>query len=199
MFDAYVNIGSLRAKAQTLREHYPRAKFIITTSEPGASVGNTLDILDGMSDCAVAVLRSDAADKWKVVCEHIKCAPPVCSFPDIADIGQRRLLDANVEASPVMAAKDPKRDRSPWVVEPRQGFSSEQLSQDAHRQEVAMIASQRRLNVAIALIGLDSAALSLETPSPCPIAQIPRAQRTKCLSHRVFRSFSVVVRLPKNR
>ena len=122
VFDAYVNIGSLKAKARALREHYPRAKFIITTSEAGASDGSTLDILDSISGCDVAVLRSDAADKWKVVCEHLRCAPPVCSFPEIADLGQRRLLDANVEASPVVAGKDLKRDRSPWVVESRQGW-----------------------------------------------------------------------------
>jgi len=122
VFDAYVNIGSLKAKVCALREHYPRAKFIITTNEAGASDGSTLDILDGMSDCDVAVLRSDTANKWKVICEHLRCAPPVCSFPEIADLGQRRLLDTNVEASPVVAGKIPKRDKSPWVVESRQGW-----------------------------------------------------------------------------
>ena len=119
VFDAYVNIGSLMAKARDLREYYPRAKFIITTSQAGTSDGSTLDILDGLSGSDIAILRSDASNKWQVVCEHLKCAPPVCSFPEIADLGQRRLLDANVEPSLVGGGRVLKRDRSPWVVESR--------------------------------------------------------------------------------
>ncbi len=117
VFDAYVNIGSLKPKARVLRERYPQAKFIITTSQAGSSDASLQDILEEMGGCDVAVVRSDSANKWKVVCEHLKCAPPVCSFPDIADLGQRRLLDSNNEKSPVMGGRTPKRDRSPWVVE----------------------------------------------------------------------------------
>ncbi len=119
VFDAYVNIGSLRGKAQTLREQYPRAKFIITTSDAETSNGGALENLDSTSGCDVAVLRSDAANKWKVVCEHLRCAPPVCSFPEVEDLGQRQLLAASVETNPVVTGKDPKRDNSPWVVESR--------------------------------------------------------------------------------
>jgi hypothetical protein len=121
VFDAYVNIGSLRARAGTLRARYPRAKFIITTS-PSGRVGSGVDVPDGLNGCDVAVLRSDVANRWKIVCEHLKCAPPVSSFPEIADLSQRRLLDASNDVSPVVAGKKLKRDRSPWVVESGPGW-----------------------------------------------------------------------------
>jgi hypothetical protein len=120
VFDAYVNIGSLQGKAQTLREQYPRAKFIITTSDTETSNSSTLKNLDSMSGYDVAVLRSDAANKWKVVCEYLRCAPPVCPFPEVEDLGQRQLLAASVETNPAVTRKDLKRDNSPWVVESRQ-------------------------------------------------------------------------------
>jgi GR25 family glycosyltransferase involved in LPS biosynthesis len=121
VFDAYVNIGALKASAAMLRERHPGARFIITTSVSGASNGNSVDLPDGLTSGGdVAVLRADAGDKWKVICEHLKCTPPVCSFPEIADLGQRPLLDPGAITCPAAAAgHEPRRDRSPWVVEPR--------------------------------------------------------------------------------
>ncbi len=122
VFDAYVNIGSLQAKAGTLGERYPRAKFIITRSQDGSSGARTLDMVEGVSGRNVAVLPAEAANKWKVVCEHLRCPPPVCPFPEVADVGQRRLLDVGAEPSSVTAGTDAKRDSSPWVVESRRGW-----------------------------------------------------------------------------
>ncbi len=122
VFDAYVNIGSLQAKAATLGERYPRAKFIVTKGEDGSADARSLDIVKGVSGENVAVLPMEAADKWNVVCEHLRCPPPVCPFPELRDVGQRRLLDASVRPSPVAARKDAKRDSSPWVVGPRRGW-----------------------------------------------------------------------------
>lgn len=122
VFDAYVNIGSLQAKVGTLRERYPQAKFLITTSQDGSSDAGTLDIVEGVAGRNVAVLAADGTNKWKEVCEHLRCPPPVCPFPEITDLGQRRLLDASMETSPVVTRKDAKRDRSPWLVESRRGW-----------------------------------------------------------------------------
>ena len=122
VFDAYVNIGSLQSKMRLLGERYPRAKFIITTRQDGSSNASTLEISEGVSGCNVAVLPAEAGNKWKVVCEHLRCPPPTCPFPEISDVGQRRLLDAGVEPRPVVARKDRKRDSSPWVVESRRGW-----------------------------------------------------------------------------
>ncbi len=121
VFDAYVNIGSLTGRARKLRERYPAAKFIFTAG----GVGSHDEIsLDGISDPngSDALIRSNEANKWRVLCEHLRCAPPICGYPEIADFGQRRVLNLSVESSPVAAGKTLTRDYSPWVVECRQNW-----------------------------------------------------------------------------
>jgi GR25 family glycosyltransferase involved in LPS biosynthesis len=120
VFDAYVNIGALTGKVRELRERYPQAKFIITKGETMIVDNNHIDVVDDFNGSDVVVLHSNASNKWQVVCEHLKCAPPVCSFPEFADFGQRRLSGVGLETSMVVSGKVPKRDRSPWVIESRQ-------------------------------------------------------------------------------
>jgi len=120
VFDAYANIGSLEANVATLRERHPGAKFLVTTSNGVASNGEDVRRF-GLSGDDVAVLHLDAADKWKAVCEHLRCAPPACSFPELADLGQRPLLDLG-RGTRQPAVSEPQRDVSPWVVEPRLGW-----------------------------------------------------------------------------
>jgi hypothetical protein len=48
-------------------------------------------------------------------------SPPACSFPELAELGQRQLLCGTIEVDAVLSCKTPKRDKSPWVVEPRHG------------------------------------------------------------------------------
>ena len=131
VFDAYVNIGTLQAIAKALVERYPNAKFIITSSQHGRSVAGTLDKVEGVSGRNVVVLRADSADNWKVVCEHLRCPPPLCPFPEIADHGRRHLLDSREEYMPVAAGRDAKRDSSPWVIEPRREWRGIHLASSA--------------------------------------------------------------------
>lgn len=119
VFDAYVNIRSLAGEARVLRERYPQAKFIFTTSKTGITDHSALKILDDLNGADIAVLQLEASNKWQVVCEHLGCAPPACSFPELADLGQRQLLCGTSEADAVLRCKIPKRDKSPWIVEPR--------------------------------------------------------------------------------
>ncbi|MEX2491670.1 MAG: family 16 glycosylhydrolase [Nitrospirales bacterium] len=121
VFDAYVNIGSLQAKAGTLCERYPRARFIITRSQDESSDDRALDIVERLNGRNVALLPVEAPSKWKVVCEHLRCPPPASPFPEIADVRQRPLV-VSVGPSSVTAGKDAKRDSSPWVVESRWGW-----------------------------------------------------------------------------
>jgi GR25 family glycosyltransferase involved in LPS biosynthesis len=120
VFDAYVNIRSLEGKVRELRERYPQAKFIITTGETRIEDDSALNIEGDFKGADIAALHSEASNKWQVVCEHLSCAPPACSFPELTDLGQRQILDGSIEACPVPGCKTPKRDKSPWVVEPRQ-------------------------------------------------------------------------------
>jgi len=112
----------LTGRVRELRQRYPRARFLATTSEAGAVEEILLDGFNDFNGSGVAVLRSDEINKWQVVCEHLRCAPPVCSFPEITDLGQRPILGFNLESSSVATGKTPKRDRSPWVVESRQSW-----------------------------------------------------------------------------
>jgi len=119
VFDAYVNIRSLAEIAKALRERYPHAKFIITTDKTGIIDGNDLNILDDLNGADIVVLHLGASNKWQVVCEHLRCVPPTSSFPEVADLGQRQLLGRTFEADADLRCETPKRDKSPWVVEPR--------------------------------------------------------------------------------
>jgi GR25 family glycosyltransferase involved in LPS biosynthesis len=120
VFDAYVNIRLLVGKVRELRVRYPQAKFFITNSKTRIEDDTDLNIAGDLKGADIAVLRSEEFNKWKIVCEHLNCAPPACSFPELTDLGQRQLLVETIEMSPTPSFKIRKRDKSPWVVEPRQ-------------------------------------------------------------------------------
>ncbi len=119
IFDAYVNIGSLDAHVRELRSRYPRAKFILTAAKGSTAHDAFVGVDDDLSGADIAVLHSEEANKWRVVCEHLRCAPPTCSFPTLRDLGQRPILEGTIEAGRLPNRKRPRRDKSPWVVEPR--------------------------------------------------------------------------------
>lgn len=120
VFDAYVNIQSLAGEAQALRKRYPQAKFIVTSSKTGVTDDNDIRILDELNGADIAALRLEESNKWQVVCEHLRCAPPACSFPELADLGQRHLLHRTIDADRDLSCETLKRDKSPWIVEPHE-------------------------------------------------------------------------------
>lgn len=122
VFDAYVNIGSLEGETRTLRERFPHAKFIVTASKTKNSDESNLKIIEDLSGADVTVLDLEASNKWQVVCEQLRCVPPTCSFPELADLGQRPLLRGTTGTEVIGSYGIPKRDKSPWVVEPRKGW-----------------------------------------------------------------------------
>lgn len=127
IFDAYVNIGYLDTIVRELRSRYPKAKFIFTAAK-GITGGDTLlSVKDDLEGADIAVLHSGEPDRWQVVCEHLRCAPPTCSYPALNDLGQRPIIDETIETNQVIKCKSPRHDKSPWVVEPRkwwQGINS---------------------------------------------------------------------------
>jgi hypothetical protein len=120
VFDAYVNIRSLTGEVIVLRKLYPHAKFIITKSASEIIDNNYLKIIDDLDGLDIAILNLESSNKWQVVCEHLRCAPPACSFPEISDLGQRQLCCGIVGSAEVVSCEIPKRDNSPWIIEPRQ-------------------------------------------------------------------------------
>lgn len=120
VFGAYVNIGTLNARARELRSRYPNAKFIFTAAKDNSEDGAFLSLANELKGADIAVLRSDEPNKWQVVCEHLRCAPPSCSFPALKDLGQRPILESATEGGQVRKSRSPRRDKSPWVIEPRE-------------------------------------------------------------------------------
>lgn len=122
VFDAYVNIGCLVKEARALKERYPRAKFIVTSCQPDGSDGDYLKIVDALHGADVVDLPMHAINKWRVVCEHLRCAPPACTFPDFPDRGERPLLGQTGDERANRSSVIPTRDKSPWIVESRRGW-----------------------------------------------------------------------------
>lgn len=141
LFDAYVNIGSLGASASILQSRYPKAKFILTTAKGITADNISRSVKDDFNGSDIAVLHLEEQNRWKVVCEHLRCAPPTCAYPALKDLGQRPILERTIETAQVLEVKSPMRDKSPWVVESHewwQGISSAQ-TQDGQADAGAFI------------------------------------------------------------
>lgn len=119
VFNAYVNIGALDSHVGELKSRYPDAKFILTGLKAALSEGATVAVPDALTGADIAVLSSNEPDRWRVLCEHVRCAPPACVYPALPDLGQRPVLTIQNAVSTIRQSKIPRRDSSPWIVEPR--------------------------------------------------------------------------------
>lgn len=121
VFDAYVNVGRLDAMVEDLQRSYPEAKFIVTTA-PGDRAGSIVrDLLALLAGADVIVLDTDDNNAWKALCEHLRCAPPLCPFPTLEDLGQRPVIETPGQSMCSRERAASKWDRSPWIVEPGHG------------------------------------------------------------------------------
>ena len=119
VFNAYVNIGSLRPHVRALASRYPRAKFIVIDD-----VERTSDeLLDALQGANVVRLHGERAHSWRALCEHVRLPPPATPYPAVRDIGQRRYRRAAVDTLTARPAKRLRHDRSPWIVEPHAGWT----------------------------------------------------------------------------
>ncbi len=119
IFNAYVNIGSLRPHVRALMSHYPGGKFIVIDDPEGTAAG----VLDALEGADVVRLHAEDASSWRALCEHVRLPPPVAPYPVVRDIGQRRYRRAAVDKRSVRPAKRLRYDRSPWAVEPQAGWT----------------------------------------------------------------------------
>lgn len=117
VFDAYVNVGCLESIIGELRRGYPQAKFIITAAPARHGATKTAwKVPVGLEGADVVALDSGNEKAWRVLCEHLRCAPPSCAYPKLADLGQRQIIEPVFEPSLCRKRTAPERDRSPWVV-----------------------------------------------------------------------------------
>ena len=117
VFNAYVNIGSLGAKVRELLNRYPKAKFILTTAKGTKTDHTILNMKNKLDGTDLVILPVEKSNKWQVICEHLRCAPPRCSYPEVQDIGQRPIINEISESNKVFNSKYSKHDNSPWVIE----------------------------------------------------------------------------------
>ncbi len=136
VFGAYVNVGCLESMVEDLRCSYPEAKFIVTTSSSDSASQVVPGILARLEGADVIVLDPGNVNAWRILCEHLRCVPPLCPFPRLDDLGQRQIVEAREQ--PVLAQKRaiPQWDRSPWVVEPdHRAWSGIQIAPQAPEGE----------------------------------------------------------------
>ncbi len=117
VFNAYVNIGSLDIKVKELLNRYPKAKFILTTAKGTITDPRILNIKNKLYGTDLVLLPVDKSNKWQIICEHLICAPPRCSYPELHDLGQRNIINEISESNKVLNSKYSKHDNSPWVIE----------------------------------------------------------------------------------
>jgi GR25 family glycosyltransferase involved in LPS biosynthesis len=140
VFNAYVNVGCLETMIWDLRRVYPQAKFIVT-SLPGDDASQTdWGVLTDLKGADVVVLDSSNVNAWQILCEHLKCAPPPCSFPNVNDLGQRYTLADGLQPDLARRRAIPKRDRSPWIVEAdRHGWTGIRVAPGAYDGDVTRV------------------------------------------------------------
>jgi GR25 family glycosyltransferase involved in LPS biosynthesis len=140
VFNAYVNVECLKSMIGHLRRGYPKAKFIVTAPPADVATQIAWTVPNGLEGADVVVLGSGGVNSWRTLCEHLKCAPPACSFPKLDDLGQRQTLEADLWADLGRKHTTPERDRSPWVVESdHRGWFGIRVVPTAHEREARLV------------------------------------------------------------
>lgn len=116
IFNAYVNIASLRPHVGVLMQRYPHAKFIVIDDVEGTVDHFNDGVLDALEGADLVRLHGENVNTWRTLCEHLRLSPPAALYPTVLDIGQRTHLRAEVDTRTTRPAKRLRHDRSPWVV-----------------------------------------------------------------------------------
>lgn len=117
IFDAYVNIGDLSGKIEALVKLYPNAKFILTANKNSNCDERFINYENQLKWADFVVLNLEEPNKWRVLCEHLRCAPPSCAFPYLAELGNRKVNTDGLDADQLRKFKHLKNDVSPWIIE----------------------------------------------------------------------------------
>lgn len=123
VFNAYVNIGSLNRNIRVLARRYPRAKFIVIGDRATAAGDRRDNVPSELEGSDILRLHDGNPNAWRALCEHLRVAPPGVPYPVVPDIGQRSYQRVPARTLTTRRAKWLRRDRSPWVVNPRAGWA----------------------------------------------------------------------------
>ena len=119
IFNAYVNIQSLRPHLRLLRKRYPHAKFIVLGNVAEKNTRQTSNLLNELDGADTAFLQGADANGWRALCEHLMLAPPDAPYPIVRNIGQRKIRRALIETPMLRPTKRLRHDPSPWIAESR--------------------------------------------------------------------------------
>jgi GR25 family glycosyltransferase involved in LPS biosynthesis len=145
VFNAYVNVGCLESMVGELRRLYPQAKFIVTAALANGATPTSWSVPTVLDGADVVVIDTCSVNAWRILCEHLRCAPPPCSFPRMNDLGQRQIVEAAVLPIFARGCKAPKRDQSPWIVEcGHSGWRGVQVEPPTHESEIKWSANDER-------------------------------------------------------
>lgn len=124
VFGAYVNVRRLETMIEELQCSYPEAKFILTVTQDESAREITKELFTRLEGADVIVLDTGDVNAWRILCEHLRCVPPLCPFPKLEDLGQRPYIEAPKPPIHARNRAATKWDQSPWIVEQdRSGWS----------------------------------------------------------------------------
>lgn len=136
VFNAYVNVGCLESMIGDLRRNYPQAKFIVTESPRDAATQTAWGVPSSLEGADAVVLDSGNVNAWRILCEHLRSAPPSCLFPNLENLGQRRTIEPTLQPDLARKPATLERDQSPWVVESdHRGWLGIRVIPSAHESE----------------------------------------------------------------
>jgi GR25 family glycosyltransferase involved in LPS biosynthesis len=127
IFNAYVNIASLRPHLRTLVQRYPHAKFIVTGDEQ-AFYHYSDGALEALAGADVIRLHQENAYSWRALCEHLRLPPPIAPYPVVRDIGQRKHRGTATDTPTIRPTTPLRHDPSPWTVEPHAAWEGISVS-----------------------------------------------------------------------
>lgn len=116
LFNAYVNVGCLFPEIERLRASYPNAKFIVTKPIHDESHRATNRVLSELEEADSILIDPKSEDAWRVLCNHLLCAPPLCAFPVLEEQGQRRVGKVDESSDITIRVTRAKWDHSPWII-----------------------------------------------------------------------------------
>lgn len=117
VFGAYVNVRSLEVMVEELRRNYPEAKFILTVTQDDPAHEFVQELLTQLNGADVIVLDTGDVSAWRLLCEHLRCVPPLCPFPTLEDLGQRPFIETTKQPTHARKHAAISWDKSPWIVE----------------------------------------------------------------------------------
>mgnify|MGYP003673366559 CR=1 FL=1 len=132
LFNAYVNIAVLKDYTNDLKRLYPNAKYIITLKKNEMMNTRYLRLIENLDKDDYVILNSKESNKWQIICQHLRTAPPDSSFPELIDKGNRRFRIPMKESKKLGELGKLQYDSSPWVIGTDQQWRGIDIICDKH-------------------------------------------------------------------